>query len=586
MTSVHARRLLATALVTGLATVAAPAAAFADTAFAPDFSKSVFITAGETVGFPAIEARPFNEVGLPKTIGVEFTAPIRTSWTDYSMDPGQAVGTPLGDDSTTDADPPYLQSDNGSKFPATGTVDSSDNSMLDVSPPSGLPDGHYVLHVTAFEASGCPDVNFGEDPSSHSCTTYDGYVVAPDTGQNFGFNIDTTGPSVTIDSSSVPDPITAANIGGVTFTGTTSADTQSLALTIKSSDGKTAPRFVPATVAPPAQGAGTTTWSAPANLSTVGDGTLTISAVGTDYAGNKTDPATTASTQMSAHPSAPQNVSVVPGDGQAALAWAAPSSDGGSPITGYQVTATDVTDDTVAPAQTTFHCSNGTCPLAGTVTGLVDGDSYLLDLAAVSSVGPGAPAEVSATPTAATTLTATLSRKTVTAGRTVTLSGRLTRTQGGHGVNGASITITPVFDNGKLGKVVTVKTDVLGVWSTTLRPQQNALYTVTFAGDHGDHPATAHARLFVRVAMTLVHKVSSGKAHLSGRVTPNKRGKTVYVYKRVGTKNRLLGKVRLSKSSTWSFSFALPKGTTKVFARMKATRGNLGNKTRLVKLTR
>ena len=76
------------------------------------------------------------------------------------------------------------------------------------------------------------------------------------------------------------------------------------------------------------------------------------------------------------------------GDGIVALVWAAPASDGGSPITGYQVTVTPgsvVNDDGDR----------------GDGDGLANGTAYSFTVAAVNARGVGpASGSVSATPIA------------------------------------------------------------------------------------------------------------------------------------------------------------------------------------------
>ena len=86
-------------------------------------------------------------------------------------------------------------------------------------------------------------------------------------------------------------------------------------------------------------------------------------------------------------PGAPTLTSAAPGDGQVALSWTRPSTDGGSPITGYTATA--------GPAGAT--CT--TTGLGCSITGLANGTTYSFTVTASNAIGAGSVSNtVTATP--------------------------------------------------------------------------------------------------------------------------------------------------------------------------------------------
>ena len=95
------------------------------------------------------------------------------------------------------------------------------------------------------------------------------------------------------------------------------------------------------------------------------------------------------STDDPSTPTAPQGVSVTPGRGQVGIGWTAPSSNGGAPVTSYQVQRQGSTTQT-------------TTGLSLTWSGLSDSTTYRFSVRACNSAGCGpASALVSATTTAA-----------------------------------------------------------------------------------------------------------------------------------------------------------------------------------------
>lgn len=106
---------------------------------------------------------------------------------------------------------------------------------------------------------------------------------------------------------------------------------------------------------------------------------------------------TTIGTPPPTAPSAPRTLTATAGAGSVALGWSAPASDGGSPVTGYDVyaaTASGGQGDT--PLNATQLPTSAT---SYTATGLVNGQTYFFTVRARNDVGRSAPSnEASAVP--------------------------------------------------------------------------------------------------------------------------------------------------------------------------------------------
>jgi hypothetical protein len=94
-------------------------------------------------------------------------------------------------------------------------------------------------------------------------------------------------------------------------------------------------------------------------------------------------------------PGAPTIGTAVRGNAQATVSWTAPASNGGAAITGYAVTPYDG----MLPLPPVVFGSTGTTQ---TVTGLMNGTSYVFTVAAINAVGTGAPSAASNAVTPAT----------------------------------------------------------------------------------------------------------------------------------------------------------------------------------------
>ncbi len=113
----------------------------------------------------------------------------------------------------------------------------------------------------------------------------------------------------------------------------------------------------------------------------------------TNAAGSGADSAASSAVTPRSLPSAPTNVSGTPGNGQVDLTWTAPTSNGGSAITGYRVTPyIGATAQTPVPFASTATSQ--------TITGLTNGSAYTFTVAATTAAGTGAdsPASSAITP--------------------------------------------------------------------------------------------------------------------------------------------------------------------------------------------
>ena len=152
------------------------------------------------------------------------------------------------------------------------------------------------------------------------------------------------------------------------------------------------------------------------NTYSVSDGdvgkTINVWVSFTDDAGNDealTSAATAAVTAPETEtqaPGAPRNLRAATGNsGELAVSWDAPSSDGGSEITGYRVQWKESSGSWDTPADVSETTVTGT---AHTITGLTDGTEYSVRVRAVNSEGTGeASSKAAATPVNPTPLTAT-----------------------------------------------------------------------------------------------------------------------------------------------------------------------------------
>jgi hypothetical protein len=187
----------------------------------------------------------------------------------------------------------------------------------------------------------------------------------------------------------VPVPGTVTGV-----TGTTAGPTSvTLSWTAPSSGGPVANYRITPYIGTTAQASTTTSGSgttATVTGLTTGTGyTFTVAAQNPNGAGTASARSATLTPNAPQAPGAPTGVSAQPATTSARVSWTAPSSDGGSAITGYTVTPYD---GGAAQAATTVSAS----ATAVTVNGLTNGKAYTFKVKATNNIGDGAYSAASA----------------------------------------------------------------------------------------------------------------------------------------------------------------------------------------------
>ncbi len=178
-------------------------------------------------------------------------------------------------------------------------------------------------------------------------------------------------------------------------------------------------------------------------------------------------------------PGAPTGVAGTAGDGQVALTWTAPASNGGSPVTGYVVTPSRAG----VPEAPIVLTGAGTATI---VTGLANGSSYTFTVSATNTAGTGPASTPSATLVPRTTPGAPAITSATPGNGQVALVWTAPTDTGGAAITG--YTVTPSRDGVAQGPISLTGTAT----STTVSGLTNgATYTFTVAARNAAGTGTA-----------------------------------------------------------------------------------------------
>jgi subtilisin len=184
-------------------------------------------------------------------------------------------------------------------------------------------------------------------------------------------------------------------------------------------------------------------------------GTYTVTVTGTS---GSLSHSATVTVNVPTVPSAPQNLKATAGDAKVTLSWSAPSSDGGSAITNYNIYRH------IALGSETLLTTIGNV-LTYTDTSVTNGQTYYYQVTAVNSVGESVRSnEASVTPSSVKTLSVTIVTDKATYSRgsnvriTVTVKDRTT----GNGLQGASVKVTVYYPSGSVAWTGSGTTDSSG----------------------------------------------------------------------------------------------------------------------------
>ena len=208
--------------------------------------------------------------------------------------------------------------------------------------------------------------------------------------------INALGPSPASAASAVVTPAPASAAGAPTAVSATGRDRAAgLSWSAPASDGggnitgyRVTPYVGGSAQTPVLTGSAATSYTV-AGLTNGTAYTFTVAAINSAGTGPDSGPSSSVTPAPAVAPGAPTAVHGSPEDGAVALNWTAPASDGGSPITGYQVIPY-VSGSAQTPS--VFNSSD----TSQTVTGLTDGTAYTFTVAAINIAGTGPQSTASA----------------------------------------------------------------------------------------------------------------------------------------------------------------------------------------------
>lgn len=259
-------------------------------------------------------------------------------------------------------------------------------------------------------------------------------------------------------------------------------------------------------------------------------------------------------------PGTPANIIASAGNQTATVAWTAPTDNGGTPITGYdlQVSTDGTTYRTAAPGGT--RVSTGTSKV---VTGLVNGTGYFFRVAAINGIGAGAyrPTTAKVTPLADSTVLSVGAPRSVNQASAATVSTVVSNARTHGRVAGLPVTLyRRAAGQRSFSYVRTVTTSASGLATVRLAVSTNTSFYWHFAGNAAQKAANspgANVRVTPKVSIGAIDKrIKHGKKlKLYGGATPQQSGERVYL-------QRLLkGKWR-TEFSTTIHRQKLPNGRT------------------------
>ena len=187
-------------------------------------------------------------------------------------------------------------------------------------------------------------------------------------------------------------------------------------------------------------------------------------------------------------PGTPSGLGATIGNVQVVLAWTAPASDGGSPITGYKVERSA----DAGVSWTVLTASTGSATTSYTATGLTNGAAYSFRISAVNAVGTG---------TASTTASATpdvvpgtpTSVATVSGNGVATVSWIAPASNGGTALTGFTVAWTSNAVQGVTSGSATVTAATTSYMATGLVNGATYTFTVSATNALGTGAASASA---------------------------------------------------------------------------------------------